>query len=260
MTDPVQTQLRFLHEATHFQAPDPAVVRRRGDRLRHRNVALKAAGAALALTLVATPLLILTRHGQPGEPLPADARLTARDALSLTDLPRRPELGAWQQTGAGGPALACVPGHVVDNLGASERLERRYGADSGDAPVTRPYTAQVRETVLAFPDPASAEAALMTVTARLRSGCAAPDLSKRESLESQTITGRGHGRWEMYLRTADKVCTECDAVYFDREAALRLDDRVVLVSLSELGGPLEPDGLRASMRQLTTRAAKRAVE
>jgi hypothetical protein len=259
MSDPIETHLSALREATHFQAPDPAVVRRRGDRLRRRNSALKVGGAALALTLLATPLLSLTRHGTPGEPTPADHGLTAGDALSLTELPERPELGVWEHTGATGPTLACVPARVVDKLGASETLERRYGADSGDAPATKPYTAQVRETVLEFPDPASAQTALATVTGRLRTNCAAPDLANPDSLESQSITGAGEGRWELYLRRADDACTECDAVYFDRQAALRVDDRLVLVSLYELGGPAEPTGLKASMRQLTTRAARRAT-
>jgi len=118
----------------------------------------------------------------------------------------------------------------------------------------------VRETVLEFDDPASAKAALTTVTARLRAACAATDLANPDSVESQTVTRPGEGSWEMYLRTADRVCSECDGVYFDREAALRVDDRLVLVSLSELGGPAEPNGLKASMRQLTTRAAKQAGE
>jgi|tagenome__1003787_1003787.scaffolds.fasta_scaffold20957279_4 hypothetical protein len=260
MSDPIETHLRALRETTRFEPPDPAVVRRRGDRLRRRNTAVKAGGAALALALIATPFLSLTRPGERGEPTPADHGLTAGEALSLTDLPRRTDLGAWQQVRAAGPALACVPARVLAELGASETLERRYGADSGDATATRPYTAQVRETVLEFADPASAKAALTTVTGRLRASCAAKDLSKPDSLESQTITGTGAGRWELYLRNADQVCTECDAVYFDREAALRVDDRLLLVSLSELGGPLEPKGLKTSMRQLTTRAAKRAVQ
>ena len=67
MNDPIERQLSALRGATHFELPDPAVVRRRGDRLRRRNSALKVGGAALTLTLVATPLLSLTRHGGPGE-------------------------------------------------------------------------------------------------------------------------------------------------------------------------------------------------
>jgi hypothetical protein len=40
---------------------------------------------------------------------------------------------------------------------------------------------------------------------------------------------------------------------------LRLGDRLVLVSLGEVGGPLQPKGLVASMRRLATIAARRAA-
>jgi hypothetical protein len=259
ISDPIETQLSALRGATHFQAPDPAVVRRRGDRLRRRNGALKVGGAALALTLLAAPLLSLTRPGGTGEPTPAHG-LTAADTLSLTDLPPRRELDAWEEARAVGPALACVPGSVVDELGPSESLQRRYVVQRSSSSAAGPYAAEVRENVLSFTDPASAKAALTTVIARLRSNCAAPDLANTDPLESGTISGPGEGRWELYARTADKVCTECDAAYFDREAAIRVGDRLVLVSLSELGGPLQPKGLRTSMRRLTTRAANLAAE
>jgi len=260
MSDPIETQLSALRGATHFQAPDPAVVRRRGDRLRRRNGALKVGGAALALTLLAAPLLSLTRPGGTGEPTPAQHGLTAADTLSLTDLPERRELDAWEKARAVGPALACVPASVVDQLGASESLQRRYVVQRSTSSAAGPYAAEVREDVLSFTDPASAKAALTTVIARLRSNCAAPDLANTDSLESRTISGPGEGRWELYARTADKVCTECDAAYFDREAAIGVGDRLVLLSLSELGGPLQPKGLRTSMRWLTTRAANLAAE
>lgn len=259
MSDPIETQLSALQGVTAFEAPDPAAVRRRGDRLRRRTIALKAGGAALALTLVATPLLSLNRHGGHHEQPPADRGLVAGNALALRDLPHRPELGAWRRTRAAGPALACVPAAVVDRLGAGETLQRRYGAHTGDSTATGPYAAQVRETVLAFADRAAAEEALSIVIRRLRTSCAASDLANPDPIESRTITGPGEGRWELYVRHADQVCTECDAVYFDREAVLRVGDRLALVSLSEVGGPLQPKGLEASMRRLTTTAARRAA-
>jgi hypothetical protein len=254
MTDPIETELGAFRVATHFEAPDPAVVRRRGDRLRRRHASVKAGGAALALALVATPLLSLGRHGGPAQPPVAD-RLVAGDALSLGDLPERPELGAWQHRPTTAAALACIPARVVDTLGAVETLQRRYGAHHGDSASQGPYAAQVRETVLAFAGPRSARAASDILTHRLRAGCAASDLANPRPIESRTVPGPGVGRWELYVRTADDVCTECDAVNFDREAVLRVGDRVVLLSLSELGGPLQPKGLRSSMRALTTRAA-----
>jgi hypothetical protein len=258
VSDPIETQMSALRRVAQFQPADPAVVRRRGDRLHRRATARKASGAALALALIATPLLSLNRHAGPGEPSPTRRGLVAGDALSLTDLPQRSDLGAWKRTPASGPALACVPARTVDRLGANETLERRYGAYTGHSTPGQHYDAQVRETVLAFADPASAKAASTTVTRRLRTNCAATDLAHSRPIKSQIISGPGEGVWELYVRTADQVCTECDAVYFDREAVLRVGDRLVLLSLNEAGGPLEPKGLDASMHQLTTSAATRA--
>jgi hypothetical protein len=259
MSDPFESEFSALRAATGFEPPDPAAVRRRGDRLRRRSNALKAGGAALTLTLLATPLLSLNRHGAPVEPPVVDHGLVAGDALSPTDLPRRPELGAWKQTRATDAALACVPARAVDGLGASETLQRRYGAHRGGSTAGGPYAAQVRETVLAFADPAAAKAATTAVSRRLRADCAATDLANPDPLESRAIAGPGRGLWELYVRRADQVCTECDAVFFDRQAVVRVGDRVVLLSLSELGGPSQPKGLRAAMLRLTTRAAVRAA-
>src|SRR4051794_38809008 len=123
MSDPIETGFDALRAVTPFEAPDPAVVRRRGNRLRRRTTALKAGGAALALTLVATPLLSLNRHGGDGEPLVVDHGLVAADGLSVTDLPRRSGLGAWHRARPTGAALACVPAPAVDRLGARETLQ-----------------------------------------------------------------------------------------------------------------------------------------
>jgi hypothetical protein len=258
MSDRVESGFGALRAGAHFEAPDPVAVRRRGDRLRRRTIALKTGGAALTLAVIATPLLSLSRHGADREPPVADDGLVAGNALALTDLPQRPELGAWTRTRAPAAALACVPARTVQSLGARDTLRRRYNARHGDS-TSGPYAAEVREAVLAFPDRRSAKAALTTVTRRLRTDCAATDLSKPDPIELRTISGPGEGLWELYVRTADRVCTECDAVYFDREAALRVGDRLVLVSSSELGGPLQPQGLRASMIRLTTKAAVRAA-
>jgi hypothetical protein len=181
------------------------------------------------------------------------------DVLQVQDLPDRREAGDWariEPTGRGS-ALACVPTDVTQGLGAQASEERRFGARTAPAEDTEPYAALVGETVLQFADPGAAVDAMQSVASWLQD-CAAPDLANPASLESRTITGPGEGHWELYLRTADKVCTECDAVYFDREALVHVGDRLIMVSLSELGGPLEPDGLADAMSDLAHAAIEAA--
>jgi hypothetical protein len=259
MHDPVDEQLSALRQAAHFPIPDPAAIRRRGDRLRRRKAAIKAGGATLALALAATSVSSLSQHRHPKPVLPAEHGLVPADALSVTDLPARPELDAWRTLPNRASALACIPARVVDALGAGETLSRSYGAVLQGSPVDSTAAAQVHETVLAFADAATAGAALDIVTERLRSHCGASDLANREPLESQTVSGPGTGLWEMYVRKADQVCTECDAAYFDRQAAVRIGDRLVLLSFGELGGPNQPDGLKTSMRRLTATAVRAAA-
>ena len=42
----------------------------------------------------------------------------------------------------------------------------------------------------------------------------------------------------------------CDAVRFDRMGVAPVGDRLVLVSLGEVGGPLEPEGLDQTFTEL----------
>jgi hypothetical protein len=179
--------------------------------------------------------------------------------LQLQDLPDRPDLGDWtavQPTGDGS-ALACVPAHVTDGLGAQSTLERRFAARTTAAQQDGPYAARIGETVLQFSDQGAAVDAMQSVASWLQD-CTGPDLVKHDVLASETV--KGYGSWETLLRSAQDFCggTECDAVWFDREALLRVGDRLVLVSLAEVGGPLEPDGLAASMHDVVDAAVKAA--
>jgi hypothetical protein len=180
-------------------------------------------------------------------------------ALQLQDLPDRADLGDWAETAVtgNGSALACVPARVTDGLGAKTSLERRFAARTATANDDGPYAARIGETVLQFADPGAAGDAMQSVQSWLQD-CAGPDLVKHDVLASETVDG--YGSWEVLLRSAQDFCggTECDAVWFDREALLRVGDRLVLVSMAEVGGPLEPDGLSASMHDLVDTAIKAA--
>jgi hypothetical protein len=258
MPDPVEEQLNALRQTAHFPIPDPVAVRKRGDRLRRRAAALKVGGTATALALSLSIVLTLAGRPDSGPPTPADQALTVSDTLSVADLPAPPRAEAWRVLRDPRSPLACLPAHTLHGLGASQEISRSYGAFHQGSPSSGFAPAQVHETVLAFRDAAGANAALGIVTERLRSHCAARDLGNRDPLESQVLTGRGTGIWELYVRKADQVCTECDAAYFDRQAAVRVADRLVLLSFGELGGPAEPKGLAASMRRLVGSAVARA--
>jgi hypothetical protein len=182
--------------------------------------------------------------------------------LQLEDLPDRPDLGDWapvEPTGKGS-SLACVPTDVTQGLHAEASYERRFAARTATAEDTGPYAARIGETVLQFADQDAAEVAMQSVASWLQD-CAGPDLVKHELLASETVEGRGDGFWETLLRSAEDFCggTDCDAVWFDREGLVHVGDRLVLVSLAEVGGPLEPDGLAASMRDLVRIATVRAA-
>jgi hypothetical protein len=182
--------------------------------------------------------------------------------LRLQDLPVRTDLGAWaaiEPTGDGS-ALACVPARVTDELGAQTSLERRFVARTATAKDDGPYAARIGETVLQFAGQAAAVDAMQSVASWLQD-CAGPDVVKHDVLASETVEGPGGGGfWETVLRSAQDFCggTDCDAVWFDREALLQVGDRLFLVSLAEVGGPLEPDGLTASMHDLVDSAIKAA--
>jgi hypothetical protein len=176
--------------------------------------------------------------------------------LRLQDLPVRPELGEWaviRSTGRGS-ALACLPARVTEGLGARSSLERRFGARTSAGGDTGRYAGRIGETVLQFADHGAAVDAMQSVASWLQD-CAAPDLVKHEFLASETVE---NGFYETLLRSADDFCggTDCDAVVFDREALLMVADRVVLLSLAEVGGPQEPAGLAASMHDLVDSAIK----
>jgi hypothetical protein len=165
--------------------------------------------------------------------------------LQVQDLPDRPDLGDWaaiEPTGKGS-ALACAPTDVIQGLGAQASWERRFAARTATAEDTGPYAARVGETVLQFADEAAAVDAMQSVASWLMD-CAAPDLVRHVFPASdETVQGPGGGGfWETVLRSAEDFCggSDCDAVWFDREALVHVGDRLVLVSLAEVGGPLEP--------------------
>jgi hypothetical protein len=223
-----------------------------------------AAGAMAASRGHASPSSggTTTQHHTAGATDRPHAKRSDSVVLQVQDLPDRPELGDWAvvQPDDSGSALACVPARVTDGLGAQSSLERRFAARNATAGDTPQYDARIGETVLTFSDSAAAVDAMQSVASWLQD-CAGPDLVKHEFLASETVEGPGGGGfWETLLRSAQDVCdgTDCDAIWFDREALLHVGDRLVLVSMAEVGGPVEPDGLAASMHDIVDTAIRAA--
>ncbi|MDF1602876.1 hypothetical protein [Nocardioides sp. YIM 152315] len=68
------------------------------------------------------------------------------------------------------------------------------------------------------------------------------------------------GTYGAWVHPAPEMCTAgCDAVWFERMGVLSDLGRMVVVSFREVGGPLEPAGLDATMRDLMLQAAARSM-
>lgn len=261
MPDSVETRLRSLSVETLIPTPPPGDIRRRGDRLRRRRrTAGIAAGALAALLTVGSVVNLADLGVRPIEQPAHDTTAVGDgDVLSTGDLPVRARLSGWEETALDGPTLACLPSRVVENLDAGVLGVRRFGAHLADSTSSASYAAEVRETVLEFGTDQDATLAHQSLASWI-SDCNDPDLVGTQRDEQHPVsTAGGVGFWELFLRDASDVCEECDAVRFDRQAVLRIENRLVLLSLSEIGGPLEPEGLHRAMRQLTAAAIVKAA-
>lgn len=259
MSDPIEDRLRSLATESTLMPPPPSDIRRRGDRLRRRNHALAVVGGALVVGLAAGSILNLTDVGKDPAPGPAvqPSAVADADVLTVADLPARDRLGDWEEATPNGTTLSCVPADVIGDLDSTDSADRRFGAYFVDS-TSPPYGSEIRETVLEFDSDAEATAAHQSVASWLND-CDSPDLVGKARNEQHPVDVAGAvGFWELFLRSADDVCDECDAVRFDRQAAIRIDTRLVLLSLNEIGGPLEPEGLDTSMEELVVAAVTKA--
>ena len=275
MPDRIDDHLRSLQEGTQFVAPSPATIRRRGDRLRRRHQVAAVVGGVLAVGLIAVPLSLLA-DGEPQAgldpadrpsqqvseevtPQPTDQPAPqAHNLLAVADLPQRERLGDWEEAEPDGTATACVPDRVVRDLGAAGRTDQRFVAQvAGFEEEPPPFTSEIRLTVLDFASSDDAVDALQSVASWL-TDCAAEDATTPIPAWEENVNAgppADGGFWQLYLRDATDVCTECDATRFDRQGVVRVGDRLALVSLNEVGGPLQPGGLTRSMGELVRAVA-----
>lgn len=179
------------------------------------------------------------------------------DLVVAEQIPVLQDASAWRQVGTNNvPTLNCQPAWL-SSLGTTEALFREFRSSRNGREVGETNTA-----VLLFPSQESASDAYATLLGWVER-CDERLDDTREVFQtdpepaSVLITG-GEAQWRLVQLSAPEICQECDAVWFDRQGAALLGDRVVVVSQAVLGGPREPDGLRSSMHK-TLRAAAQAA-
>lgn len=257
MPDPLD-ELAGFDPGPSMNPMPPADVRRLGDRLRRRNTAVAGVGAALAVALVAAPIAGLS--GDDDNRLePAEPGLTSKVLLTADELPARKRLTEWQESvDQEGEVLACTPSPPAA-LDAEASVRRDFAADVAGAPAGEAPTAVVRTEVLRFADAATAEQYYDQASGWILGCPGGDDLAKKAAEANHTLDlegGRGEVRRHDFY--APDICTECGAIRFDHMGVAVFGDRMVLVSFAEVGGPLQPEGLDATMQQLFGAAVTKA--
>jgi len=258
MPDPID-ELSNFEPGVPVNPMPAAEVRRRGDRLRRRNAALVVGGAALAVALVAIPIAVFAGGNDAGKPQPVGPGLSDKVLLTTDEVPARERLTEWRESEEQeGEVLACAPGPISGLMDESS-VRRDFAADIAGGPAGELPASVVRTAVLEFGDATSARAAYDTVLGWVLD-CPGMDNVNRDAAEwAVVIDGGGQGEWRLRVRSAPEYCGgDCDAAVFDRMGVAQFGDRVVLVSLAEVGGPLEPEGLDATMEDLFNAAITKA--
>jgi hypothetical protein len=241
--------------------PMPASeVRRRGDRLRRRNTTFVVGGAVAAIVLIAAPIAVLSGDDEKsGSVGPADQPLTSDVLLTADEVPARERLTAWEEITAEGRTLACAPAAPAA-LDADSSVRRDFGADVAEAPGPEgePPVSVVRTEVLQFADEATAREEYDQTQGWVLGCPGGDDIARKGVTTSRVTIDGGQGEWRAHEFYAPDACTDCDAIRFDRMGVAQFGDRVVLVSLAEVGGPLEPEGLDQSMDALFEAAVVKA--
>lgn len=174
--------------------------------------------------------------------------------LALEDLPDRERLGAWAQASDDSTTWACGPADLFTGLDAQASSAARYAASGADDD-GGPAIARLRTAVLQFSpeddDPERAYDALQDNLAF----CAEDEADVEALAVGGFLPGIGDdASFGAFTYAASDICTDCDAVWFDRMAVARIGNRVVVVSYAEVGGPLQPAGLDQVLRDVLSRA------
>ena len=257
MPDPIDELSNF--EPGVPVSPIPAAeIRRRGEQLRRRRTALVVGGAVAAIVLIAVPVAVVAGGDDDGgTPQPAGSGLTEDALLTADEVPDRDRITPWGEITPEGQVFACAP-QLPASLDAPVEFRRDFAADVAEGPSDGVPISYVRTAVMEFDSPSDARDAYDQARG-WELGCPGGDnlAQKGVGLRTFEIEG-GRGEWRAHVFHAADICTECDAAYFDRMGLAQFGDRLVMVSLSEIGGPLEPDGLDDSMDELFVAAVDKA--
>lgn len=219
----------------------------------------------LVVAIVALLALSGCGGGEAGadpDPSPTAAPpLTEAVLLTAEEVPTRERLTAWREEEPSSAAALACQARPLDALGAETVVRRRFVANIAGFPEGDPSSA-VDLAVLQYADPAAAEAARREAAAEVHA--CSPTLDELgEPIPGkgshEVIGGGGTLLWQQRDFLATDVCSDdCDAVRFHRMGAGVVGSRVVLVSLAEVGGPLQPSGLDPTMEALAAAALERA--
>lgn len=196
----------------------------------------------------------------PDETVGESEELTGTALLTVGEVPVRDRLGPWTEVPAAEapPTLACLPQGLAA-LEASAVVTRSFRAQiapDGVAPTGDTYASAVNVAVLQYVDEAGADYGY-EVAQGMVAACNA-DLMKLRP-QGGSVEVPPYGSWRTWTYGATDICTSCDAFRFDRMGAAVVGDRLVLVSLAEVGGPQEPEGLDATMSALMDAAIAQAT-
>jgi hypothetical protein len=190
---------------------------------------------------------------------PAKEGLTGNVLLTADEVPARKRLTEWRESSAQeGEVLACAPQLNSLDDDADSWVRRDFEADVAGVPAGDVPASMVRTEVLQFADQSAARDQYDRVQGWMF-GCPAGDdlAAKSVSAHAVDIEG-GQGEVRRHDFFAPDICTDCDAIRFDHMGVAQFDDRLVMVSFAEVGGPLEPDGLDATMEELFRAAVTKA--
>jgi hypothetical protein len=257
MSDPDE-RLSSFDPGPSMNPLPPTEVRRQGERLRRRNTALVVGGAVAAVVLIAAPIAVFANRDDDVKPQPAVPGLDQSVLLNADEVPVRDRLTQWREAEQQGPVLACAPDASV-SLDETSSQRRDFAADVAGVPAGDLPVSVVRTEVLEFTDDAAAVAAYQTAQSWIVDCPGGEDSASPGGTAEATIDLEdGQGEWSRHDFFAPDICTDCDAIRFDRMGVAQFGDRVVLVSLAEVGGPLQPEGLDGSMDELFNAVVTRA--
>ena len=174
------------------------------------------------------------------------------DVLSAADLPTSPRLDPWRAAPYPDlPVIACQPGVSFSGEFLGQRAFTATLAPIDGPPSTTP-SSEIRVVTYEYGSEdaaAAAAAAVDRLVHRLRRP--RPDGPSRDDPPGRRSSrGPGGSRYATWVYAATEVCTDCDAAWFDRMGVVPNGARIAVVTYRELGGPLEPEGLDATMTEL----------